>query len=89
MRRKSLVHDILPHGDRDESRFSPEFEVPFTSLDIEVVGDPSIHRVISRVEVLDGHRRKLDGSERLMARIAHKTRISRFVSAVLAIDPTI
>ena len=42
MWRKSLVHDILPHVDRDESRFSPEFEVPFTSLDIEVVGDPSI-----------------------------------------------
>jgi len=40
----------LPHGGRDESRLSPDFEVPLTGLNIEVVGDPSIHREISRVE---------------------------------------
>jgi DNA polymerase, archaea type len=57
-------HDIFPCGDRDESRFSPDFEVPLTSLEIQVVGDPSMPGEINRVEVLNGYRRLLEGPER-------------------------
>jgi DNA polymerase I len=57
-------HDIFPCGDRDESRFSPDFEVPLTSLEIQVDGDPSMPKEISRVEVLNGHKRQLEGTEK-------------------------
>jgi DNA polymerase, archaea type len=57
-------HDIFPCGDRDESRFCPDFEVPLTSLEIQVAGDPSMPREISSVEVLDGHKRRLVGPEK-------------------------
>jgi DNA polymerase, archaea type len=57
-------HDIFPCGDRDESRFSPDFEVPLTSLEMKVAGDPSLPREISGVQVLDGCKRRLEGSER-------------------------
>lgn len=57
-------HDIFPCGDRYESRFSPDFEVPMTSLEIKVAGDPSMLGEISRVEVLNGHKRRLEGPER-------------------------
>jgi DNA polymerase, archaea type len=57
-------HDIFPCGDRDESRFFPDFEVPLTSLEMKVAGDPSLPREISGVQVLDGCKRRLEGSER-------------------------
>jgi DNA polymerase I len=57
-------HDIFPCGDRDESRFCPDFEMPLTSLEIKVAGDPSMPSEISHIEILDGHRRRLEGSER-------------------------
>jgi DNA polymerase I len=57
-------HDIFPCGDRDESRFSPDFEVPLTSLELQVAGDPSMPREISHVQVLNGHKRRLEGPER-------------------------
>jgi DNA polymerase, archaea type len=57
-------HDIFPCGDGDESRFCPDFEVPLSGLEIQVAGDPSMPKEISSVEVLDGHRRRLEGSER-------------------------
>jgi DNA polymerase I len=56
--------DLIPCGDRDESRFSPDFEVPLTSLELKVAGDPPMPREISRVEVLNGRKRRLEGSER-------------------------
>jgi DNA polymerase I len=39
---------LFPCGDRDESRFSPDFEVPLSSLEIQFQGDPSLPREISR-----------------------------------------
>jgi DNA polymerase, archaea type len=57
-------HDLFPCGDRDESRFRRDFEVPLTNLEIVVVGDPSMPSEISCVEVLDGCKRRLEGSER-------------------------
>jgi DNA polymerase, archaea type len=57
-------HDLFPCGDRDESRFCPDFEVPLTSLEMQVAGDPSLPREISCVQVLDGCKRRLEGSER-------------------------
>jgi DNA polymerase I len=56
--------DLFPCGDRDESRFSPDFEVPLTSLDIQVAGDPFMPKEISCLQILNGLKRKLEGSER-------------------------
>jgi DNA polymerase, archaea type len=59
-------HNIFHCGDRDESRFSPDFEVPLTSLEIEVVGDTCMPREISRMQILDGSKRRLEGTERIV-----------------------
>lgn len=56
--------DIFPCGDRDESRFSPDFEVPLSSLEIQVAGDPYMPKEISCIEVLSGHKRRFEGSEK-------------------------
>lgn len=55
--------DLFPCGE-DESRFSPDFEVPLTGMAMQVAGDPSMPRDISRIEVLDGPGRLLEGRER-------------------------
>lgn len=57
-------HDIFPCGGRDESRFSPDFLVPLTQMALEVAGDPSRPGDFSRVQVLNGRKRMLEGSER-------------------------
>ena len=57
-------HDLFPCGDRDESRFSPDFEIPLTCLMIQVAGDPFMPREISCIEILDGRKRRLEGPER-------------------------
>jgi DNA polymerase, archaea type len=57
-------HDIFPCGDRDESRFCPNFEVPLTRLEIQVAGDPSMLKEISRIDILNGRKRRLEGFER-------------------------
>jgi len=59
-------HDIFPCGDMDESRFSPDFESPLTSLQLQVTGDPTGPREITRVEVLDGGNRRLEGPEKMV-----------------------
>jgi DNA polymerase, archaea type len=33
--------DLFPCGERDESRFSPDFEIPLSILGMEVAGDPN------------------------------------------------
>ena len=72
-------HDLFPCGERDESRFSPDFEVPLTSLEVQVAGDPSMPGDISCVQVLNGRKRRLDGSER--------TVISDLLELVKSHDP--
>lgn len=59
-------HDIFPCGLRDESRFSPDFSVPLTRLEIQVAGDPSMPNEISCVQILDGRKRRLEGSEQMV-----------------------
>lgn len=72
-------HDIFPCGERDESRFSPDFTAPLTSLEVEVAGDPSSSCDISRIQVLNGRTRLLDGSE--------QTVISDLMELVKSHDP--
>jgi len=55
--------DLFPCGDGYESRFSPDFEVPLTSLELQVSGDPSLPRKISSAQVSNGRKRCLDGPE--------------------------
>lgn len=56
--------DLFPCGDRGESRFSPDFEVPLIGLGMEVIGDPSLPKEISCVQALDGHKRRFEGPEK-------------------------
>jgi DNA polymerase, archaea type len=72
-------HDIFPCGDRDESRFSPDFEVPLTSMEIRVAGDSSIRGDISSVQVKNGRKRLLEGSE--------QTVVSDLLDLVKSHDP--
>jgi DNA polymerase I len=57
-------HDIFPCGDRDESRFSPDFYVPLTSLELQVAGDPTMPKEIACIEILSGRKRRFEGPER-------------------------
>jgi DNA polymerase I len=59
-------HDLFPCGDKDESRFSPDFQVPLSIMGMEVVGDPSIPRDISCVQILNMHRQKFEGQEKVV-----------------------
>jgi DNA polymerase I len=72
-------HDIFPCGDRGESRFAPDFDVPLTSMEIQVTGDPSMPREISCVQILNGCKRQLEGSE--------KTVISDLLDLIKTHDP--
>jgi DNA polymerase I len=72
-------HDLFPCGERDESRFSPDFTVPLTSLEMQVAGDPSMPNEISCVQILDGRTRRLEGSE--------QTVISDLLDLVKSHDP--
>lgn len=56
-------HDIFPCGYEDESRFSPDFEDPLSIMELQVLGDPSLAREISCVEVLGRRKRRLEGTE--------------------------
>ncbi len=71
--------DLFPCGDRDESRFSPDFEVPLSPLDLRVYGDPSMPREVSCVDVLAGRSMRLEGPE--------KTVLSDLLELVRVHDP--
>ena len=58
--------DLFPCGDRDESRFSPDFQVPLSILGMEVDGDPNLSREISCVQILNGHKQRFEGPERVV-----------------------
>ncbi len=57
--------DLFPCGGRDESRFSPDFEIPLTTMEIQVSGDPSMPGEITQIEVLDGFKQRFQGQKRL------------------------
>ncbi len=61
-------HNLFPCGDGDDSRFSPDFAVPLTSLKLQLCGDPSLPRdiSISRIEIQNGRKRRLQGAERMV-----------------------
>ena len=58
--------ELFPCGNRDDSRFSPDFEVPLSIMRMEVVGDPNIPRDISCVQILNEHRQKFEGPEKVV-----------------------
>lgn len=59
-------HDLFPCGDRDESRFSPDFEVPLRLMQLQFSGDPGRRKVISGVEVQGKRPQRLQGKERVI-----------------------
>ena len=74
-------HNLFPCGDGDESRFSPDFAVPLTSLKMHLDGDPFLPGDISirRIEIEDGCKRRLEGSEKAV--------ISDLLDLIRAHDP--
>lgn len=59
-------HNLFPCGDQEDSRFSPDFAVPLTSLKLQLFGDPFMPGdiSISRIEIQNGRKQRLEGSER-------------------------
>ena len=58
--------DLFPCGDSDESRFSPDFEIPLSFLGMEVAGDPNFPREISCVLVLNERKQRFEGPEKVV-----------------------
>ncbi len=75
--------DMFPCGEMDESRFSPDFDVPLSCLEMEVKGDPGRGRAkeLSCIEIRGGRKRKLEGSE--------KTVLSDFMELIKVHDPDV
>jgi DNA polymerase, archaea type len=57
---------FIPCGERDESRFSPDFEIPLSILGIEVAGDPNFPRDINCVQVLNERKQRFEGPEKVV-----------------------
>jgi DNA polymerase I len=56
---------LFPCGRENESRFEPEFDLPLTTIKIEVEADPRLSRTIGDVEVQIGRKEtRLTGTER-------------------------
>lgn len=55
--------DIFPCSHEGESRFSPDFDNPLSSLEIIIAGDPSTARGIPRIEIPGKRKRMLEGPE--------------------------
>jgi DNA polymerase I len=58
--------DLFPCGDRDESRFSPDFEVPLSILGMDMLGDPNLPEEISCVQILNGRKQRFEGPEKVV-----------------------
>jgi DNA polymerase I len=54
---------IFPCGKLGESRFNPDFEVPLSVMEVEVIGNSYLEREISRIEVRNGGQERLEGRE--------------------------
>lgn len=48
-------HDLFPCGDQDESRFSPDFEIPLTSLQLHGVGPHPSGQPIKQCCLMEGN----------------------------------
>ncbi len=75
----------LPRGDRDESRFSPDFQVPLSISGMEVAGEPNFPREISCVQVLNEPNKGLKDLRRLSSQSYRSS--SRSTSSTLSCFP--
>ncbi|HQF17617.1 MAG: DNA polymerase [Methanosaeta sp. PtaB.Bin039] len=55
---------LFPCGDEDESRFSSDFEIPLTSMEIMITGEPSRPGDIKSVKIQDSRNRRLEGPQK-------------------------
>jgi DNA polymerase I len=53
--------DLFPCGDRDELRFSPDFDVPLSTMELRIPGDPY---QAGEITCIEAGRRQLHGPER-------------------------
>jgi DNA polymerase I len=58
--------DLFPCGERDESRFLPDFHIPLSILGVKVAGDPNFPREISCVQVLNERQQRFEGPEKVV-----------------------
>ncbi len=58
--------DLFPCGDRDGSRFSPDFNSPLRLMGLRFSGDPNRKGEIAGVEVRTERPRRLEGRERII-----------------------
>jgi DNA polymerase I len=74
-------HNLFPCGDGEDSRFSPDFAVPLTSLKMHIDGDPTLPGDVSirRIEIENDRKRRLEGPEKAV--------ISDLLDLIKAHDP--
>jgi DNA polymerase I len=55
--------DLFPCGERDECRFSPDFEIPLRVMSLQFSGDPARKRTISEIDVREADVQETDARE--------------------------
>jgi DNA polymerase I len=73
--------DLFPCGEGDESRFSPDFSVPLSRMELEISGDPARRGEIFGIRVLGERALRLSGTERVM--------LSDLLEIIRAHDPDV
>ena len=78
--------DLFPCGERDESRFSPDFEVPLRVMSLQFSGDPARRRTISEIDISE-----IDAQEKRPRRLHGKemTILSDLMELVKVHDPDV
>ncbi|MDQ1262696.1 MAG: polymerase, archaea type, partial [Euryarchaeota archaeon] len=78
--------DLFPCGERDESRFSPDFEVPLRVMSLQFSGDPARRRTISEIDISE-----IDAREKRPRRLHGKemTILSDLMELVKVHDPDV
>lgn len=72
---------LFPCGLPEESRFRFDFDVPLTSLEIRIGGNPYFDRNLFSIELCNGGRRKISGDERQL--------LSELSETIYSADPDI
>jgi DNA polymerase I len=73
--------DLFPCGEKDESRFSPDFDCPLRLLELKVSGNPTRRREIRGIEICGRRAQRLEGCE--------KTIISDLMELIRVRDPDV
>ncbi|MDD1761615.1 MAG: DNA polymerase I, partial [Methanothrix sp.] len=83
--------DLFPCGEQDESRFSPDFEVPLRVMSLQFSGDPARRRTISAIDVREVEVQDAEAREKRLRRLHGKemTILSDLMELVKVHDPDV